>query len=121
MLTSSQDDPLTLETCPVNNTVHNFTAMGLYFNIIKMTDSFVLWVGHDAASIESIGTAIALSNPPVGSKLLGTNTWSKEIAVKLASKTKHQVFVFMDDLEKDELPMAEKIIFQKLKSNPEMF
>ena len=36
-------------------------------------------------------------------------------------RTKHQVFVMADELEPDEVPLSEKVVFQKLSSDPHIF
>eukprot|EP00116_Pleurobrachia_bachei_P013520 sb/3473782/ len=99
-----------------------FTAMGLHFSVIKMVQSFILWVGHEEASLNTISTALSLpSRPPSSSRILGTQEWTTLLAQKLAGKTKHQVFIFAGELEPDEVPMCEKIIFQKLQQSPALF
>lgn len=115
-------DTDTLTPCPTSISPHTFTAMGVYFNVLKMKQSFILWIGREEANISTISTALSLPGKQLASsKLMGPQDWTTNIAQKLAAKTKHQVFVFSDDLEPDEFPMCEKIVFQKLQANPEIF
>ncbi|XP_063686480.1 proteasome assembly chaperone 4-like [Bolinopsis microptera] len=101
---------------------HAFTAMGVYFHVIKMKQSFVLWIGHDEPKIDSLATAISLpSRPAACSKLMGSADWTTTFAQKLAVKTKHQVFIMADELEPDEVPLSEKVVFQKLRTDPHIF
>ncbi|KAL5267629.1 hypothetical protein ACHWQZ_G004613 [Mnemiopsis leidyi] len=101
---------------------HAFTAMGVHFHVIKMNQSFILWIGHEEPKIDSLATAISLpSRPPAASKLMGHADWTTNFAQKLAVRTKHQVFVMADELEPDEVPLSEKVVFQKLGTDPHIF
>ena len=52
---------------------------------------------------------------------MGNADWTTTFAQKLAVKTKHQVFILADELEPDEIPLSEKVVFQKLSTDPHIF
>ena len=52
---------------------------------------------------------------------MGHADWTTNFAQKLAVRTKQQVFVMADELEPDEVPLSEKVVFQKLSTDPHIF
>ena len=88
----------------------------------KLINLTVSSSGHDEPKIDSLATAISLPpRPSACTKLMGSADWTTTFAQKLAVKTKHQVFIMADELEPDEVPLSEKVVFQKLRTDPHIF
>ncbi|XP_046362358.1 proteasome assembly chaperone 4-like [Haliotis rufescens] len=110
-------------------TVHTFTASvtdtTVFYQVIKMSDSFHLWVGAKP-SLENMALAMntRFESLPLATHLFGdsSNPIAASLAQRLAKKTGKQVFVSCN-LAYDQLtmPVVEKRITEEMKKRPEMF
>ncbi|XP_069137786.1 proteasome assembly chaperone 4-like [Argopecten irradians] len=96
-----------------------------FFQVIKLEDSFHLWIGNSPASFGSFTVAMQTkfdklpsSVPLIG----GSDSPSNSLALQLAKKTGKQVFVSCDSSFHGQImPLVEKRISQELKRHPEYF
>ncbi|XP_022082214.1 proteasome assembly chaperone 4-like [Acanthaster planci] len=110
--------------------VHNFTEticeQSIYFHVLCLKDSFLLWIGQQPANMSNLAVALStkIDSIPSASLLMGemTDPVSTTLAQKLAKLTGKQVFVSCD-LPQDRmlLPLVETRIINELKAVPDKF
>ncbi|XP_033626512.1 proteasome assembly chaperone 4-like [Asterias rubens] len=118
------------ETVQSRLSVHDFTAsiceQSVHFHVLRLQDSFMIWIGRQPASLSNLAVAMAtnLDSIPSASMLLGdmSDPVSTSLAQKLAKMTGKQVFVSCD-LPQDRMlqPLVEERITSELKAFPEKF
>ncbi|XP_046549521.1 proteasome assembly chaperone 4-like [Haliotis rubra] len=110
-------------------TVHTFTEhvmdTTVLYQVIKMSDSFHLWVGAKP-SLENMALAMntRFEAQPLASHLFGdsSNPTAMSLAQRLAKKTGKQVFVSCNiGYDQLAMPVVEKRIIEEMKQRPEMF
>ena len=108
--------------------VHNFTDKILdsdvYFHVMKMTESFYLWVGKSDRFGE-LSVAMTWKEKQLSSTVLigGNASQTASLAERLSKRSGKQVFIGgeMDDFSHLELPLIEKRIVEEMKARPEKF
>ncbi|XP_033750644.1 proteasome assembly chaperone 4-like [Pecten maximus] len=96
-----------------------------FFQVIKLEDSFHLWIGNTPATFGSFTVAMQTkfdklpsSVPLIG----GSDSPSNSLALQLAKKTGKQVFVSCNlAFHGQMMPLVEKRISQELNKHPEYF
>ncbi|XP_067651924.1 proteasome assembly chaperone 4-like [Haliotis asinina] len=118
-----------IKTGPPSVTVHTFTEhimdTAVFYQVIKMSDSFHLWVGAKP-SLENMTLAMntRFETQPLASHLFGdsSNSTAMSLAQRLAKKTGKQVFVSCNiGYDQLAMPVVEKRIIEEMKQRPEMF
>lgn len=96
----------------------------VYFQVLKLTDSFYLWVGK-SNSFGDLSVAMAVIGKNTSStNLIGNSeSHSMVLAERLCKKTGKQVFVGGDFKTFDQLliPLLEKRIVEEMQTNPDKF
>ncbi|XP_038068151.1 proteasome assembly chaperone 4-like [Patiria miniata] len=110
--------------------VHNFTEticeQQIHFHVLRLKDSFLLWIGQQPANMSNLAVALHTNVDPIpsASLLMGeiADPVSTTLAQKLAKLTGKQVFVSCD-LPQDRmlLPLVEARITNELKAAPDKF
>lgn len=96
----------------------------VYFQVIKLCDSFHLWVGTSPVFGDmSVAMNTKYSSLPTGSVLIGqSESTSLPIAQRLSKRTGKQVFVSSSlPYDRVMLPLVEKRIGEELQAHPEFF
>ncbi|OWF54208.1 proteasome assembly chaperone 4-like [Mizuhopecten yessoensis] len=96
-----------------------------FFQVIKLEDSFHLWIGNSPATFGSFTVALQTKFDKLPSSiplLGGTDSPSNSLALQLAKKTGKQVFVSCNlPFHGQLMPLIEKRISQELNNHPEHF
>lgn len=124
----SNGTPLTgCETAECKFKLHTFSDTFLdqtvHFQILKMTDSFFMWIGSSPAEMSSLAIAMCTKYDSVPSvaNLLGSKADlnSSTLAQRLAKKTNKQCFVSYNiPTENMLLELVEQRINQEIKDKP---
>jgi len=95
-----------------------------YFQVLRLTDSFYLWIGK-SNNCGDLSVAMAtIGNTTSATNLFGgSESHSVVLAERLCKKTGKQVFVGGDLQNFDQLmyPLLEKRIIQELQTNADKF
>lgn len=108
--------------------VHTFQTevmnQTVFFQVIKLCDSFHLWVGTSSNFGDmSVAMNTKFSSLPTGSVLIGqSESTSLPMAQRLSKRTGKQVFVSSSlPFDRVILPIVEKRIGEELQAHPEFF
>ncbi|XP_077993716.1 proteasome assembly chaperone 4-like [Glandiceps talaboti] len=123
------EEPVAAASTPgvqVYNFSDNLLQQLVHFHVVKLLDSFFLWVGTDTLSFSSLAVAMTtkMDSVPASSSLLGevSDTPSISLAQKLSKKTKKQIFVSYNlPTTQMMLPLVEQRILEEMNIHPEKF
>eukprot|EP01112_Ceratiomyxa_fruticulosa_P002264 TRINITY_DN1236_c0_g1_i1.p1 TRINITY_DN1236_c0_g1~~TRINITY_DN1236_c0_g1_i1.p1 ORF type:complete len:172 (-),score=40.61 TRINITY_DN1236_c0_g1_i1:144-608(-) len=120
---SSSSQSIALEVPSIKQHFHieSFLDNSIYYQVIVLRDSYYVWIGSKAATMDEL--AVAITTPydkiPSASSLLGQNVdgLSQGLATRLATRTK-KVFFVSCNLPNDQIMIAfaEKKLVEFLKS-----
>lgn len=113
---------------PPSISVHTFSDKvmdtDIYFQVVKLTDSFYLWIGK-SNNFGDLSVAMATISKTISATNLcgGSESHSVVLAERLCKKTGKQVFVGGDMQKFDQIlyPLLEKRIIEEMQTNPEKF
>ncbi|CAG0895834.1 unnamed protein product [Cyprideis torosa] len=110
--------------------VHSFTAaLGdtrLHFYVLKLQDSFLIWVGH-GSGFHDLSSAMLTrySTTPVSTQIMGAteSMVSQNIATRLSKRSGKQVFFSLNcSIQSPQIAAwAESRIVQEMEEHPEYF
>ncbi|KAJ8042076.1 Proteasome assembly chaperone 4 [Holothuria leucospilota] len=110
----------------VNNFTETLLDHKVFFQVLKMKDSFFIWVGSESPKLAGLAVAMTtnVDKEPSSASMIGENVdlLSASLAKKLAKATKKQVFVsynFPSDHQL--LSLVEKRLNEEMQIHPEWF
>ncbi|XP_013409231.1 proteasome assembly chaperone 4 [Lingula anatina] len=123
---------MTAEILPSESllSVYNFSGRlketDVNFHVLKLHDSFMLWIGTEPAKMDDLSMAMPtrFDSMPLGTQVLGESTdlTSTSLAQKLAKKTGKQVFVSFNMAADSELVLrVEERVMEEMMMNPDKF
>ena len=124
-------EPEALDTAECRLSTHNFNSVifgtPVHFSVLKMQDSFMLWVGSKPAELTNLAMAMAtkFDAVPMVTSIMGdaSNPSSSSLSQKLSRRSKKQVFVSYNLPTGDGLmmPEVEKKLIEEMTVCPEKF
>ena len=104
----------------------NVAGTQVHFSVLRMLDSFMLWIGTQPAELANLSMAIMtkFDQVPLASAILGNaSESSSSLAQKLAKRSKKQVFVSYNLPSGDRIMSTEveKRIIEEMTVCPENF
>ena len=95
----------------------------VYFQVIKLQDSFHLWIGK-SRHFGDLSVAMTMTGKPATSSVLigHSDSYTVLIAQRLSRSTGKQVLVSGDlNFDSLDIPLIEKRIAEEMKAHPEKF
>ena len=95
----------------------------VYFQVIKLQDSFHLWIGK-SRQFGDLSVAMTMAGKPATSSVLigHSDSYTVLIAQRLSRSTGKQVLVSGDlNFDSLDIPLIEKRIAEEIKAHPEKF
>lgn len=121
----NMDDIKVLEpTLKVHTFKDKIMEHEVFFQVIKLQDSFYIWLGKSSQFGDLSVAMVTLGKLTSSTNLIGGNeSHSVTLAERLSKKTGKQIFVGGDLMSFDQLqlPLLEKRITEEMKRNPAMF
>ncbi|KAK3596752.1 hypothetical protein CHS0354_038749 [Potamilus streckersoni] len=112
---------------PANIAIHTFSEKimdtYMYFQVLKLSDSFWLWIGSSPAKFGDFTVAMNSGKMPCSTVLLGnSDSGCLAMATRLAKRTGKQVFISGDlTFNQIQLPLIEKRVAEEMKQHPDNF